>query len=69
MELKIPIYSGEYLAEMLVKITDSLGATYSIFTVTRDNASSNDVMVSEFESEAYSQQIESPLSAEQYMEF
>jgi hypothetical protein len=64
IELKEPIHSGEYLAEMLVKITDSLGITHSVFTVTRDNASPNDVMLSNFESEAYTQRMASPPSAE-----
>ena len=63
MELKEPIHSREYLCKMLVKITDSLGITYAIFTVTRDNASLNDVMLSNFESEAYNQQMASPVSA------
>jgi hypothetical protein len=34
MELKEPIHSREYLCEMLVKITDSLGITHAIFTTT-----------------------------------
>jgi len=59
MELKEPIHSGEYLAEMLAKITDSLGITQSVFTITRDNASPNDVMLLNFESEAYTQRMAS----------
>jgi hypothetical protein len=54
MELQEPIHSGEYLSEMLVKITDSFSITHLIFTVTQDNAAPNDVMLSNFESEAYS---------------
>ena len=34
MELVEPIHSGEYLAEKLVEITDSLGITGAIFTIT-----------------------------------
>jgi hypothetical protein len=34
VELTEPIHSGEYLAEKLVEITDSLGITGSVFTVT-----------------------------------
>jgi hypothetical protein len=64
MELKEPIHSGEYLCEMLVKITDSFDITHAIFTVTRDNASANDVMLSNFESEAYTQRMASPVSAQ-----
>ena len=63
IELKEPIHSREYLCEMLVKITDSLGITHAIFTVTQDNASPNDVMLSNFESEAYSQRMASLVSA------
>jgi hypothetical protein len=54
MKLKEPIHFREYLCEMLVKITDSLSITHAIFTVTQDNAFANDVMLSNFESEAYS---------------
>jgi hypothetical protein len=45
MKLLEPIHSGEYLAEKLVEITDSLGITGAIFTITRDNATPNDVML------------------------
>jgi hypothetical protein len=63
MELKEPIHSRKYLCEMLVKITDSLDITHAIFTVTQDNASANNVMLSEFESKAYLQRMASPVSA------
>jgi hypothetical protein len=64
MELREPIHSGEYLSEMLVKITDSFSITHLIFTVTRDNAAPNDVMLSNFESKAYSQRMAAPLSVQ-----
>jgi hypothetical protein len=34
MELVEPIHSSEYLAEKLAEITDSLGITGAIFTIT-----------------------------------
>jgi hypothetical protein len=64
VELKEPIHSREYLAEELLKITDSFQLTKAIFTVTRDNASSNDVMLANFESNAYHQRMASPNSPE-----
>jgi hypothetical protein len=63
MELKELIHFGEYLCEMLVKITNSLDITHAIFTVTQDNALANNVVLSEFESEAYLQRMASPVSA------
>lgn len=62
MELWEPIHSREYLSEMLVKITNSFSITHSIFTVTRDNATLNDVMLLNFESKVYSQRMVAPLS-------
>jgi hypothetical protein len=44
------VHSGEYLAEKLSEITDSLRITNAISSVTRDNASSNNSMLDEFES-------------------
>ncbi|KFY05160.1 hypothetical protein V491_09190 [Pseudogymnoascus sp. VKM F-3775] len=44
-----PIHSGEYLAEQLAIVTDSLDITGAIFTCTRDNASANTIMLSEYE--------------------
>jgi hypothetical protein len=49
IHLKEPIHSGEYLAEELQTVTDGLGITRAVFTCTRDNASVNNVMLSEFE--------------------
>jgi hypothetical protein len=57
MELLEPIHSSEYLAEKLVEITDSLGITGAIFTITQDNATPNDVMLREFEAEAHLRQL------------
>src|ERR1700726_2360622 len=59
IELKEPIHSSKYLAKMLANITNSFSVTHSIFTVTRDNAVSNDVMLANFESKVYTQRIAS----------
>ena len=53
IELKEPIHSSEYLALMVVKITDSFGITHLVFTITRDNASPNNTMLANFKSKAY----------------
>jgi Domain of unknown function (DUF4413) len=47
---------------MLVIITDSFGITHAVFSITQDNASPNDTMLSNFESEAYTQRRASPVS-------
>ena len=49
IHLKEPIHSGEYLAEELQAVTNGMGITGAVFTCTRDNASANNVMLSEFE--------------------
>jgi hypothetical protein len=49
IHLQEPIHSGEYLAEQLAVVTDSLDITGAIFTCTRDNASANTMMLSEYE--------------------
>ncbi|KFX93411.1 hypothetical protein O988_06834 [Pseudogymnoascus sp. VKM F-3808] len=49
IHLKEPIHSGEYLAQQLAIVTDSFEITGAIFTCTRDNASANTVMLSEYE--------------------
>ena len=49
IHLKEPIHSGEYLAEELQAVTNGMGITGVVFTCTRDNASANNVMLSEFE--------------------
>ncbi|KFY93464.1 hypothetical protein V498_04415 [Pseudogymnoascus sp. VKM F-4517 (FW-2822)] len=48
IHLREPIHSGEYLAEELAAVTDSLEITGAIFTCTRDNASTNIVMLAEY---------------------
>jgi hypothetical protein len=50
IELTDPVHSGEYLAEKLSEITNSLEITPAVFTVTRDNAAPNNSMLDEFES-------------------
>lgn len=49
VHLQEPIHSGEYLAEQILSVTDDYSITPSIFTVTRDNASANTVMLAEYE--------------------
>lgn len=49
IHLQEPIHSGEYLAQELAAVTDSLEITSAIFTCTRDNASANTVMLAEYE--------------------
>jgi hypothetical protein len=49
VELREPIHSGEYLAEQLIAVTDDYHITPAVFTVTRDNASANTVMLLEYE--------------------
>jgi hypothetical protein len=53
VELKEPIHSREYLADQLLDITNSFGVTQAVFTITRDNASANDVMLDNIEAETY----------------
>jgi len=69
VELKEPIHSGEYLADELKSITNSFGVTQAVFTVTRDNAFANDVMLNNFEAEAYNQQMSTQDQLEQPWNF
>lgn len=50
IKLTNPIHSGIYLCEKLLEVTDRLGITCAIISITRDNASPNNVMVKQFES-------------------
>jgi hypothetical protein len=52
IELTDPVHSGEYLAEKLSEITDSLKITKAVFTITRDNGAPNNTMLNEFEAAA-----------------
>jgi hypothetical protein len=49
VHLEEPIHSGDYLAEQLINVTNDYRITPGIFTCTRDNASANTVMLSQFE--------------------
>jgi hypothetical protein len=49
IELTNPVHDGTYLCEKLLEVTDRLGITYSIISVTRDTASLNDTMLAQFE--------------------
>jgi len=42
-------HSGEYMCKELLKVTDFYGISMSIFTVTRDNASLNNTLLTELE--------------------
>jgi hypothetical protein len=52
IELTDLVHSGEYLAEKLSEITDSLKITKAVFTITQDNVASNNTMLNEFEAAA-----------------
>ena len=54
IQLKEPIHSGAYPAEQLLSVTNDFGITGSVFTITRDNASNNTVMLQPFETAAAS---------------
>jgi hypothetical protein len=43
------IHSDEYLTEQLLKVTNDFNITEYIFTITRDNATTNNSMLDEFE--------------------
>jgi hypothetical protein len=49
IELANPVQDGAYLCEKLLEVTDRLGITCSIISVTRDIASPNDTMLARFE--------------------
>jgi hypothetical protein len=49
IELVNPVHDGAYLCEKLLEVTDRLGITCSIISITRDNASPNDTMLAKFE--------------------
>jgi hypothetical protein len=49
IELINPVHDGAYLCKKLLEVTDRLGITCSIISVTRDNASPNDTMLVRFE--------------------
>lgn len=49
IELTNPVYSGKYLATKMLEVTDRLGITCAIISVTRDNTSPNDTILDEFE--------------------
>jgi hypothetical protein len=49
IELTKPIHDGVYLCEKLLEVTNRLGITCAILAITRDNASTNNSMLDEFE--------------------
>jgi hypothetical protein len=48
IEITEPVYSGAYLCEKLLEVTNRLGITCAIMSVTRDNAKPNDSMLNDF---------------------
>ena len=57
IHLQEPIHSGEYLAKQMINVTDDYSITPAIFTVTRDNASTNTTMLLEYEKLASAQPV------------
>ena len=55
IELTNPVHDGRYLCEKLLEVTNRLGITCAVMSVTRDNASPNDTMLEEFEAVVASQ--------------
>jgi hypothetical protein len=51
IELTDLVHSGEVLYTKLLEVTDRLGITCAIISVTRDNAKLNDTMLDNFEAE------------------
>lgn len=49
VHLTEPIHNGECLARIIVGATERYGITKAIFTITRHNATPNDVMLRHFE--------------------
>lgn len=45
IELTNPVHDGYYLCKKLIQVTDRLGITCSIISVTRDNASPNNIIL------------------------
>jgi hypothetical protein len=48
LEIDELVYSGAYLCRKLVEVTDRLGISCAIMSVTRDNAKPNDSMLNDF---------------------
>ena len=57
VHLEEPIHSGEYLAQQLAFVTKDMGIIGAVFTCTRDNASANTVMLTEYEKLAKDQEV------------
>ena len=49
LEIDEPIYSGAYLCQKLVEVTDRLEISCVIMSVIRDNAKPNDLMLDDYE--------------------
>jgi hypothetical protein len=49
IELTKPIHDGVYLCEKLLEVTNRFSITCAILAITRDNASTNNLMLDEFE--------------------
>jgi hypothetical protein len=55
IELTNPVHDGRYLCKKLLEVTNRLGITCAVMSVTRDNTSPNDTMLEEFEAVVASQ--------------
>ena len=53
LKLIEPIHSSDYLVEKLLEITNSMLITHGIFTIIRDNAKPNDVILEEYKLAMY----------------
>jgi hypothetical protein len=53
LKLTEPIHSSDYLTEKLLEITSSMLITRGVFTITRDNAKPNDIMLEEYKLATY----------------
>jgi hypothetical protein len=49
IKLENPSYTGLYLAQELIKVTDAYDITKAVISVTRDNATTNDTLLSKYQ--------------------
>jgi hypothetical protein len=69
VHLKDLIHFKEYLAEQLLSVTNDFNITKYVFTITRDNATPNNLMLDLFEETAKEQQLEKPDNLQQLWSF
>ena len=49
IKLKNPSYTSLYLAQELIKVTDVYNITKAVISVTQDNATTNDTLLSKYQ--------------------